>query len=99
MLAALVLSDQYTLLTLLSALCFTLSQSFCLFTPMRHSVHHSIDTIYLALCSTLIGPSFILCDFSLKPAAYTVEPHEVVYYMIGGVITWGFAAQFNQLLY
>ena len=85
--------------SMLSAIGFTLSQSCCLLTPVRHFVHHSIDTLYFALCLTLITPSFILSDYSLDPAPYIVLPHELAYFAICGLITWLFVSQFTQLLY
>ena len=38
----------------------------------RTYIHHSIDTIFVALCLTLVMPSFVLGDYSVHPAKYLI---------------------------
>ena len=55
----------------LSALCFTVSEVVLLKT--RHYIHHSIDTIYVALALVLILPSCLFSDYSRSPAKYMID--------------------------
>ena len=58
-----------------------------LLSKTRIYIHHSIDTIYVALSLTLVMPSFILGDYSVHPAKYLITWNEVIYYSVGGILT------------
>jgi hypothetical protein len=64
----------------------------------RPFIHHSIDTIFVALCLTLVMPSFILGDYSIHPAKYLITWQEIAYYIIGGILTCLYKSQITQLI-
>ena len=47
---------------------------------------------------TLLMPSFALADFSKTPVKYDIDGYEILYYFIGGVLTWLFHSQMNQMM-
>jgi len=59
----------------------------------RPYIHHSIDTIFVALSLTLVMPSFVLGDYSVHPAKYIITGWEILYYMIGGIFTCLYKSQ------
>lgn len=76
----------------------TVSASEILLIKTRPYIHNSIDTIYVALSLTLLMPSFALADFSRTPVKYDIDGYEVLYYFVGGVLTWLFHSQVTQLI-
>jgi hypothetical protein len=60
-------------------------------------IHHSIDTIYVSLALTLVMPSFVLGDYSINPAKFTIESSQMIYYILGGLLTFIFHSQLTQL--
>lgn len=57
--------------SVISSVMFTISQM--LLQQTKAYIHHSIDTIYVSLALTLVMPSFVLGDYSLNPAKFTIE--------------------------
>lgn len=84
------------LYSILSALSFIVSQYLLQHTSTY--IHHSIDSIYVALAMTLIMPSFILGDYSVYPAKLTLSGDEMLYYFVSGVCTFFFHSQVTQMM-
>ena len=82
--------------SLISAGFFTLSMILVRWTSLV--IHYSIDTIYVALGMTLVIPSFILGDYSANPAQFAVNSSDLVYYFVGGVLTFCFHSCFHRLM-
>ena len=59
----------------------------------RQYIHHSIDTIFVALSLTLVMPSFILGDYSIHPAKYLITGQEIMYYISAGILTCLYKSQ------
>ena len=72
----------------LSVVFLTISVSLSL--RLKEVIHHSIDTIYVALTLTLVMPSFVLGDYSVHPARLEIDRYEMLYYLLSGVSTWLF---------
>lgn len=70
---------------------FTISQ--LLLEKTKPYIHHSIDTIYVSLALTLVMPSFVLGDYSLNPARFTIGGKQMLYYIVGGLLTFLFHSQ------
>lgn len=74
--------------SVISAISFTISQ-ICVH-ELKHVIHHSIDTIYIALAMTLIMPSFVLGDYSMHPDKFMIDRYEILYYLLSGICFWVF---------
>ena len=74
--------------SVISAISFTISQ-ICVH-ELKHVIHHSIDTIYIALAMTLIMPSFVLGDYSMHPDKVMIDRYEILYYLLSGICFWVF---------
>ena len=81
--------------SVISSVLFTISQ--LLLEKTKPYIHHSIDTIYVSLALTLVMPSFVLGDYSMNPAKFTIEGPQMVYYMVSGFLTFLFHSQLTQL--
>lgn len=86
----------WQLFAALSLLFLTISLSLSL--RLKEVIHHSIDTIYIALTLTLVMPSFVLGDYSMHPARLEIDRFELLYYLISGVSTWLFHKNLMQVL-
>ena len=81
--------------SLAASILFTIGQAVMYKT--KNYIHHSIDTIYVSLSMTLVTPSFVLSDYSMYPTKFSVSGGELLYYFIGGVLTWIFHSQITQV--
>jgi hypothetical protein len=61
-------------------------------------VHHTIDTLYVALFNSILIPGLILVYFSFHPTSLSYNWEQFVYFGVSGGLTWVFHSQFTEVI-